>query len=460
MPYSTTKGLSDVKERTYSRYLKDKKTIERFSEWGRVLASMSSPEGKPEALDDILVLELSYANFAGIISSTFLAEFGAKVIKIEPREGDPARMMTPFGTNVNGTGIPFLMEARNKRYITLDLESEDDRQDFAKLAARADVLIETFAPGELDSLGVGYQQLIEINPRLVYVAISPYGHYTDKAKQLARIPWSELTSQAESGLCSIIGDLLDEPEPYSWPTRAGFYAAAYVTATAATLGSLVALFYRRLSGEGQMVDVASADAFASCVGIPTTMGYIWKRPRMRYGTLDYGLCPYGFFKCKDAYVAIACFRDQDFRAALKVLGRWDLEEEWRSLLDRITDNVDKAKELNSEIEHAVAKFTFAEISKRFEAYSAKAARSNWRGGGLPVTARMMTPKEVLEEEHWKARRAFVEVEDTALGKFLIPCAGKMSETPPRIKWVSCGFGQDDAVVREEYGLAKKAPTPT
>ena len=128
-----------------------------------------------------------------------------------------------------------------------------------------------------------------------------------------------------------------------------------------------------------MVDLASADAYASCVGFPPTIGSIWKKPRLRLGTLDYGLCPYGFFKCQDGHIAIACFRDQDFRAALKILGRWKLEEDWKSLLDRITDDIDKVKELNAEVEKAVAPYTYKEIAEKFSEYSVKAARFEMAG---------------------------------------------------------------------------------
>ena len=419
------------------------------------MAEMPSPEGKPEALQDTLVLDLSYGNFAGFMAASFFAEAGAEVIKIEPPEGDPARVMSPFGVNVGGVGIPFLMESRNKRHITLDLQDEKDRENLKQLATRADVLIETFAPGEMDALGIGYRQLSKLNPGLVYVAVSPYGHYTSKARELSKIPWSDLTSQAESGLASLIGDLPDAPEPHSWPTRAGFYAAGYATAVGAASGALVALFYKRLTGEGQMVDIASADAYATCVGFPPTIGYVWKKPRPRYGTLDYGLCPYGFFKCKDGYVAIACFRDQDFRAALKILGKWKLEEDWRSLLDRITDDIDKVKQLNQEIEDAVAQYTYQEIFEKFSAYSVRAARSKWRGGGLPVTTKMLTPGEVLESEHWRVRRTFETVKHPTFGILTIPLTGKMSRTPLRVKWVSANVGEDNEYIFKKYGLKAK-----
>jgi CoA:oxalate CoA-transferase len=445
--------MKNKKQVIYSRYLQDKKTFDRVFRWGDILAQMTFSEGKPEALSGTMVLDLSYASFPGIVMASFLAELGAEVIKIEPPEGDPSRMFTPWGKNIDGVGIPFLMEGRNKYYITLDLEDRNSRENLKTLAAKADIIIETFAPGEMDSLEIGYRHLQEINPGLIYVAITPYGHFSKKAKELSRIPWAELTSQAESGLNAIIGELPDEPEPYSWPTRVGFYAACYLTGTAAAIGALTALFYKQTTGEGQMVDVASSDAFVSCVGFPATMGYIWKKPRLRYGTLDYGLCPYGFFKCKDAYVAIACFRDQDFRAALKILGRWDLERDWRDLLDRITDDIDKAKELNQEIEKAIAKYSYEQIYQKFAQYSSKAARLRWRGGGLPVTTRMMTPKEVLGHKHWDERNVFIK-ETQPFGELLVPLAGKMSQTPPRIKWLSSGIGQDNIFIWEKYGLKR------
>ena len=151
---------------------------------GAGLAEMMNPEGKPEVLDDILVLDLSYGNFAGIIAASFLAEFGAEVVRIEPPEGDPAREMTPFGANVKGVGIPFMFEGRNKRYMTLDIRNKpEDRQVFARLAEKAAVVIETFAPGEMDSWGIGYRQLSKENPGLIYVAHSPYGQYARQGER-------------------------------------------------------------------------------------------------------------------------------------------------------------------------------------------------------------------------------------------------------------------------------------
>jgi len=174
----------EKKEEIYTRHASS-----RPSALAKSLAEMMNPEGKAEVLDDVLVLDVSSANFAGIIAASFFAEFGAEVIKIEPPAGDPARLMTPFGANVKGVGIPFMFEARNKHYMTLDIKNNDnDRKIFSKLAKKAAVVIETFPAGDMDSWGIGFRQLKEENPGLIYIAITPYGQYTDKAKQFARMP--------------------------------------------------------------------------------------------------------------------------------------------------------------------------------------------------------------------------------------------------------------------------------
>jgi len=440
------------KEKLYSRHMQNKKAARRISEWSKLISGMMSPQGKPEALSDTMVIDLSYANFTGIIAATLFAEAGAEVIKAEPPDGDPARLMTPYGKTIRGTGIPYLMESRNKYNIILDIYDKDDREKLLVLVEKADILIETFEPGLMDSLGIGYRQLREVNPGLIYLAITPYGQYTQKAKEMASMPWSDLTSQAESGMAALIGGLPDEPEPFNQPIRAGFYAGGYTSAVSAVCSTLMALFFKRRTSEGQMVDVATADSYSSCVGFPPTIGYVWKTPRPRYGTLDYGLCPYGFFKCKDGYVAIACFRDQDFRAALRILGLWRIEEDWKTLLDRITDDIERAKKLNREIENAVAEMTFDEIFNKFQAFSLKAARSKWRGGGMPVTTRMLRPMEVMEVEHWKVRNTFFKADDKYYGIFQIPVTGKMSQTPLRIKTISARIGEHTDLIFEKYGL--------
>jgi crotonobetainyl-CoA:carnitine CoA-transferase CaiB-like acyl-CoA transferase len=440
------------KEQVYARYVASGKTIEQLASWGKTLAEVMNPEGKPEVLDGVLVLDASCGNFSGIIAASFLAEFGAEVIKIEPPAGDPMRQVTPYGANVKGVGIPFLVEGRNKKYMILDLRnSEQDRRDFARLAEKAGVVIETFAPGEMDSWGIGYRQLSQKNPGLVYIAIAPYGQYTDKGKELAYQPDADITCQAGSGLPAQVGDPANAPEPFNWPLKAGMWAGWYISGLSAALGGTVALVHRQITGEGQMVDVATMDAYSNMVGFPATIGYTWEKPRPRIGVLDFILYPYGLWKCKDGYVVIAAPRDHDFRALLKVLGLWHLEDDWRYTADRIPDVVDQAMVLYKEIEEKTLQYTADELVKLALTYSAKSARSKWRGGGVPIVMKMMTPPMTLESKQFAIRRVFQEVEDENAGKFLINTHFvKMSESPPRVKWVSSTIGKDDESVRKKY----------
>jgi crotonobetainyl-CoA:carnitine CoA-transferase CaiB-like acyl-CoA transferase len=439
---------NEQKEEIYTRHASS-----RQSDLVKSLAEIMNPEGKPEALDDVLVLDASCANFAGIIAASFFAEFGAEVIKIEPPSGDPARLMTPFGQTVEGVGIPFLFEGRNKRYMTLDLQGSDaDRQDFRRLAQKATVVIETFPPGDMDSWGIGYRQLSQEHPGLIYIAISPYGQYTEKAKQFKGMPDSDLTSQAGSGLPSEMGDVPDSGEPYNWPLRAGMWAAWYISGLSAVLSGMVALIHRQLAGQGQMIDIASMDAYASMVTMPPTIGYTWGKARPRIGVLDFILYPYGHWKCKDGLVAIAAPRDHDFRALLKILHLWEVEDDWKHSSDRIPDILEQATHLHKIIEEKTLQYTADELVRMALNYSKKAARSKWRGGGVPIVMKVMTPETAMKNKQWQVRKTFQEVEDPALGKKFVISSNfvKMSESPPRVKWVSCQLGQDNDYVRDKY----------
>jgi len=440
------------KEQVYARYVASGKTVQHLASWGKRLAEVMNPEGKPEVLDDILVLDASYANFSGIIAASFFAEFGAEVIKVEPPDGDPCRRMTPFGENVKGVGIPFLIEGRNKKYITLDLKnSEKDRKDFARLAEKAAVVIETFGAGEMDSWGIGYRQLSQKNPGMIYIAITPYGQYTEKARQFAHFPDSDITSQAGSGLPAQVGDPINSPEPYNWPLKAGMWAGRYISGLHAALGGSFALIHRQNTGEGQMVDIATMDAYSCMVGFPPTIGYTWETARPRIGVLDFILYPYGCWRCKDGLVVIAAPRDHDFRALLKILGLWKLEDDWRFTPDRIPDVVENAMILYKAIEEKTVLYTADELVNKALRYSAKAARSKWRGGGVPIVMKVNTPPMTLDNRQFAIRKIFQEVEDGTLGKFLINTGFvKMSESPPRVKWVSCDIGKDNNDMRKRY----------
>jgi CoA:oxalate CoA-transferase len=441
------------KEVAYTRYSASATTL---SIWRETVERLMSPEGRPEVLDDVTVLDASYGNFSGIIAASLFAEFGAEVIKIEPPEGDPARQMTPYGKNVKGVGIPFIVEGRNKRYLTLDLrKSEKDRVDFARLAEKAAIVIETFPAGKMDAWSIGYRHLNVKNPGIIYIAITPYGQYTKKAKAFAELPDSDITSQAASGLSAQMGDPITAPEPYNWPLKAGMWMGWTITGLSAALGGAMALLHRQATGEGQMIDVASMDAYSSMTGVPVSIGYTWENARPRIGVLDFILYPYGHWKCKDGYVAIAAPRDHDFRALVKILGLWgrtgSFENDWRYTSDRIPDMLDKAMRLHKAIEEKTMMYTSDELVKKALSYARKAARSKWRGGGVPIVMKVMTPDDAMENKQWEVRNSFKKIKDETIGECIITSGFvKMSETPPRVKWVSCDIGKDNDYVRAKY----------
>jgi len=167
--------------------------------------------------------------------------------------------------------------------------------------------------------------------------------------------------------------------------------------------------------------------------------------------LDFILYPYSHWRCKDGMVAIAAPRDHDFRALLKILHRWDLEDDFKYTPDRIPDIIEQAMELHRQIENETMKYTANELTAKALGYALKAARSKWRGGGVPIVMGVMTPEQTVENKQWEIRKSFKEVEDEVLGKYVVTSGFvKMSESPPQIKWVSCEIGKDNEYVKTKY----------
>jgi crotonobetainyl-CoA:carnitine CoA-transferase CaiB-like acyl-CoA transferase len=152
-----------------------------WGDWIHELDDPSLARTKPEALDHITVLDCSYANIAGCFATSVLGELGAEVVRVEPPGGDPARTYSPWGYMHMDTGLGYLNEGRNKFHITLDLEKPEGREILRKLAKRSDVLVETFMPGVMDAWGIGYRQLCQENPKLIYCALYTYGQFVPKA---------------------------------------------------------------------------------------------------------------------------------------------------------------------------------------------------------------------------------------------------------------------------------------
>lgn len=418
-----------------------------WPQYAKEFTDPASAHDKPEALDDLRVLDCSGGNFAALFSSSILAEFGAEVIRVEPPQGDVARLFSPEGLLHKGTGLGYLVEARNKRHITLNPHNEEGRVLFARLARHVDVVIESELPGQMDAWGIGYRQLSVLNPHLIYLAFSTHGQFGPRAA--APVPDYDITDQALSGVPYVTGEPEGQgPAESSAPTKQGNWIAWYVGGAFGALAVMAALHWRVSSGRGQFIDLSPAEAEMRF----SDAGVIWhhaaQRIQERVGGLHIQVFPYTLIKTKDSYSFVAGFSDINFTGLTNIMGRPELKERFATTKDRIT----KARELHQELEKWSADLTAEDILHRFQDYML-----NKRGPGTVATARLNRPEEVLTESHWWERGVFQKVDDPDYGPLLLQAPPwKMSATPPRIKWACRPIGADNQLVYLKYlGLGRE-----
>ncbi|MFQ5854829.1 MAG: CaiB/BaiF CoA transferase family protein [Anaerolineae bacterium] len=399
----------------------------------------------PEALDDLVILDLSYGNLAGLICSSFLAEFGAEVIRIEPPGGDMARQLSPFGIHRQGTGLGYLVEARNKYHITLNMESKAGREVLRHLVRHADVLIETYPAGRMDAWGVGYRQLREINRRLIYLALYVHGQFGPRAQWGQ--PDYDIINQALAGNTASTGEMPDpEPQPYQVPTRAGNWLGWFAGGLWGAFGVLTALHYRQRTSQGQFLDVSGAEGLMRFVDYALSLYDRFRVVRGRVGPLEPAAFPYTFIRCRDGYSVLVGFSDINFYAVTEVMQRPDLRED-----ERFNSPVQRSKlehqiALHAELEKWAANYTAQEILDQAQDYML-----NQRGPGVVAAGPVQSPAEVMAEENWWERGVFGIVEDPVYGRLALQMPfWKMTETPPRLKWVCRPVGADNEHVYLKY----------
>jgi len=271
----------------------------------------------PGALADLLILDFSRV-LAGPYATMVLADLGARVIKIEqPGLGDETRQWGPPFTE-DGRSAYFIAVNRNKQSVTLNLKHPDGQAIARTLAQRADVLIENFLPGTMARLGLSYDDLRIVNPRLIYCSITGYGQYGPDAHR----PGYDTVIQAEGGLMSITGD------PDGPPMKTGVAIADITTGLYATTSILAALHYRTLSGEGQYIDLALFDVQLSWLANVASAYLISGQPPRRYGNAHATIVPYQPFAAADGYIMIAVGNDRQFARFCQVLDRpeWVTDE--------------------------------------------------------------------------------------------------------------------------------------
>jgi len=419
----------------------------KWSDWIRERDDPATTFRKDEALADLLVLDSSRASMAGLVASSFLAELGAEVIRIEPPRGDPARHFTPFGLLHEGTGLGYLVEGRNKFHITLSLESVEGRQILKDFAGRVDVLIETFLPGQMDAWGLGYRQLSEHNPRLIYCALYTYGQFGPRAG--CGQPNADIADQALSGVTFITG-FPPDTDPSAVPTRQGNWHGWTLGGLWGAFGILVAVHARSVTGAGQFVDVSPAEALLRSADISAAWWELDGVLRSRMGNYDTAIFPYTYVRCKDGYLLLAAVMEPAWQALCRLMNRPDLIEQYPTIPSRRPLPVQSV--LHKELEAWTTALAFEEIAERFE----EGNRS--LEGGVMVAGRVVEPRDVVQNEHYRIRGALAVFSDPTYGDLLIQLPfQKLSASPPRLKWACRRPGQDNAHIYAKYlGMGREA----
>jgi crotonobetainyl-CoA:carnitine CoA-transferase CaiB-like acyl-CoA transferase len=391
----------------------------------------SSPdrETRKPALEGIRVLDL--ATFvAAPFAATLMSEFGAEVIKIEqPGGGDPWRR---YGTPTqDGDSLAWKSESRNKRSLTLDLGDARGREVFKRLAASADVVAESFRPGKLESWGLGWDTLGEVNPRLVLLRVSGFGQtgpYRDRPG-FARI------AHAYGGLTHLAG-MPDGP-----PVTPGSTSLAdYITGLFGAVGVLVALRARDRDGLGQVVDVSLYESIFRVLDEIAPAYVATGRVRGREGTKTLYACPHGQYETADGHwIAVACTSDRMFSRFAQMMGRPELAAE-----DRF-GNVQKRLAALDEVDGLVTDY-IASLPR--EAFLARCLEF-----GVPA-APVNTIADIFADPHVAERGTLLEVDDGAGGKITVPnVVARLSGTPGTVRASGPALGEaTEALLRDMAGL--------
>lgn len=273
-----------------------------------------------QIMDGVRVLDLTNV-LAGPFATLHLALLGAEVIKIErPGSGDLARKLgTMTELNDQNMGTSFLAQNANKKSVTLNTKDPEGKAIFLELVKTADVLVENFRPGVMDRLGIGWDVLKGINPRLIYCAISGFGQTGPDAFK----PAYDQIIQGLSGEMSVNGD-----ERLN-PLRTGFPVCDTVGGLNAAFAIMAALYHRERSGEGQFIDIAMLDSIMPLMGWVAANLLIAGKPPVPMGNDNFTAAPSGVFRTGDGFINIAANKQEQWEAVCDVLGLPELKTDPR-----------------------------------------------------------------------------------------------------------------------------------
>ena len=381
----------------------------------------------PGPIHGVKVLELAQI-MAGPTCGLMLADLGAEVIKIEkiPGGDDTRRFLPP---DVNGEAAAFMMMNRNKRGMALDLKTKEGVEVFKRMVKQADVVVENFRKGTLEKLGVGYEELKKINPKIILCEISGYGRigpYADKGG-------FDLIAQGMSGLMSITGESKGKP-----PMKVGAPVTDITAGILAATGVLAALVSRATTGVGQRVDTSLYEAgivhtywqsaIASATGVaPGPLGSAHPLT-----------APYQAFQTKDKWITVGASNQNTWLKLIDALGAKELQEN-----EKFNSNANRMKnltELTELLKKELVKKTAEEWLKLFDEK------------GLPCGP-INTVTEMFEDPQTIERKMIVDVKNTKAGSFkAIGMPIKFSETKVEDTKESPTFGQHTKQILLDHGF--------
>lgn len=377
------------------------------------------------ALEGIVVLDLSRvlaAPYCGMI----LADLGAEVIKIEvPGKGDDAREYPPF---INGESGYFMSLNRNKKSVTMNLKHPRGKEVFKTLVKHADVVLENYRPGTMDKLGLGYGVLKEINPRLVYAAISGFGQNGPYASK----PAYDLIIQGMGGVMSLTA------HPGGLPTRVGSAIGDIVAGMFGAIGILAALRAREVTGKGQFVDVAMLDCQVAILENAIARYSATGKAPLPTGNRHPSITPFQAFPTQDYYVICAAGNDKLWEKFCQTIGKEELIRDPRFESNRLrTENIAELEPILFEVFRQKTTAEWIEIMD---------------AAGIPCGP-INTIDKVVSDPQVKAREMVVEINHQAAGKQLIHGVPvKLSDTPGGVREPAPILGQHTSEVLKRYGL--------
>ena len=387
------------------------------------------------ALSDITILDLTQM-LAGPYGTMILADHGAQVIKVEGPDGDITRSAGPYreGDNVRALGGYFQSVDRNKRSICLDLKTEDGKRIFKELVKHVDAVTENFRAGVMDRLGLSYETLREINPRLVYGALRGFGDRRTGHSPYQDWPAFDVVAQAMGGVMAITG-----PDAAT-PTKVGPGIGDIVPGIMLGFGVLAAVHHARRTGVGQFVDVSMVDAvLAVCERMVWQHSVQGLRPGPE-GNHHPFLCPFGMFPASDGFVTIAAQQDEFFAVLAKGIEAPELLAD--PDFNDHTARTRNRHRLIGELNDRTSRFTKAQLIERL-------------AGRIPFGP-VMDIAEIMVDPHFAARQMIVDVEQP--GAAPIQIAGvpiKMTETPGGVMRRSPLLGEDTTASLAALGMSKE-----